>query len=286
MRDGGGARGRDQGSIHRSGGDVGHHRPVTDPRIHERRVTVARQIGRSRRRKLVAAAAVVLVGGSGFALVHTSIFGARHVIVKGAPRVSTAAVIRAAGLAAHPPLVDLDAAVIARRVERLAWVATAAVRIGWPSSVSIRLTERIPVATVRTSTGYAECDVTGRVLEDIATRPASLPLIAVSPVGRPGSRLGGRGPALTAVAAVMPESLVARSILLGESADGVVLVLQGGLEAILGSNDALGQKFISLATVLAHGGLSGVTVLDLRVAAAPVLLRQAKGPIVDANVGG
>jgi cell division protein FtsQ len=274
-------------SIRPPGRAVGHSRSVTDPRIQARRVSVARQLGRSRRRKLTAALVVIALGAGTLALVHSPILGARHVVVSGAPEVPASVVIRAAGLSNHPPLIDLDAAVIARRVERLPWVATAAVQIGWPSSVSIRLTERVPVATVRLpGGGYAVCDATGRILEDVAARPASLPVVSAARVGRPGSTLGGSAQALAAVAAAMPESMVPQAVELASSAEGTVLVLNGGLEAIIGSSDSLSQKFVSLATVLAHGGLSGVKVIDLRVAAAPVLIRQASGPIVAGNVGG
>jgi cell division protein FtsQ len=260
---------------------------VTDPRIQARRVSVARQKGRSRRHKLIAAIVVIALGGGAFAVVHSSILGARHVSVSGAPEVPASVVIRAAGLSNHPPLIDLDAAVIARRVERLPWIATAAVEIGWPSSVSIRLTERVPVATVRLAVGgYAVCDATGRILEDVAARPASLPVVSVATAGPPGSTLSGSGPALAAAAAAMPESMVAQTVELAASTEGTVLVLSSGLQAVIGSSDSLSQKFVSLATVLAHGGLSGVKVIDLRVAAAPVLIRQASGPIVAGNVGG
>jgi cell division protein FtsQ len=158
---------------------------VTDPRIHERRVLVARQLGRRRRRRIVVAAVLVTLGLGGLALVHSSVFGAKNVEVSGDRHTPRAAVLRAAGLIGAPPLVDLDAAAIASRVDRLPWVASATVDISWPSTVSIRLKERVPVAAVQLAAGgFAICDPTGRVLEDVATRPPSLPLVATGgPVG-------------------------------------------------------------------------------------------------------
>jgi hypothetical protein len=53
--------------------------------------------------------------------------------------------------------------------------------------------------------------------------------------------------------------------------DGVVLRLRGGLRAIVGDDESLAQKFVSLVTVLRGVNLAGVGGIDLRVAAAPVL---------------
>jgi hypothetical protein len=55
------------------------------------------------------------------------------------------------------------------------------------------------------------------------------------------------------------------------ASDGVVLHLKGGVRAILGDDQALPQKFVSLVTVLRGVDLAGVGGIDLRVAAAPVL---------------
>ncbi len=61
-------------------------------------------------------------------------------------------------------------------------------------------------------------------------------------------------------------------------ADGVVLRLSDGMRAVIGDDQALGEKFISLATVLAKVDLAGVGSVDLRVATAPVLT-----PLVSAS---
>ncbi len=248
---------------------------MTDPRIHERRVLVARQLGRRRRRRIVVAAVLVTLGLGGLALVHSSVFGAKNVEVSGDRHTPRAAVLRAAGLIGAPPLVDLDAAAIASRVDRLPWVASATVDISWPSTVSIRLKERVPVAAVQLAAGgFAICDPTGRVLEDVATRPPSLPLVATGgPVGPPGSSLAPAERELALVAADMPESMVRLSRVIVSSSEGAEVLLADGIKALVGSQASLTEKFVSLATVLHHGGLGGVAEIDLRVPSAPVLIR-------------
>jgi hypothetical protein len=253
---------------------------VTDPRIQARRVTVARQRGRRRRRRILAALAVALVLAAATATVHSSLFGARHVRLSGAPEVASSSVIAAAGLRGDPPLVDLDPAAIAARVERLPWVLTAVVKLVWPSTVSIHMTERIPVAAVAvpdTSGSYAICDVTGRVLEILRRHPPSLPIVALAgsaagEPGVPGSSLPRRDRLELEVAATMPESMVRATTDVSGSSEGAVVQLTDHLTAIIGDAAGLSQKFVSLATVLAHGHLSGLSGIDLRVSAAPVLI--------------
>jgi hypothetical protein len=62
------------------------------------------------------------------------------------------------------------------------------------------------------------------------------------------------------------------------SSDGVVLHLEGGLEAVVGDDEALNEKFVSLTTVLSRVNLADVGAIDLRVAASPVLT-----PLVSAS---
>lgn len=236
---------------------------------------VARQLGQRRRHRLVVAAAVVTVVVSAFALVHSSVLGARDVQVSGNRHTSRAAVLRAAGLLGAPPLVDLDAAAISRRVDRLPWVASTTVDISFPSTVSIKVRERVPVAAVRLEAGgFAICDPTGRVLEDVATRPQSLPVVTTGgPVGPPGSSLPPADRELALVAADMPESMVSLSRTIVASSEGAEVLLANGIKALVGSEASLSQKFVSLVTVLHHGGLAGVAEIDLRVPSAPVLIR-------------
>jgi cell division protein FtsQ len=254
---------------------------------------VARQRGRRRRQRIIAGFVVagLIAGAAG--LVHTSVFGARHVRVSGAPNIPRSSVVDAAQLRGDPPLVDLDATAIAGRVEHLPWVLTASVKIAWPWTVRIHITERIPVAAIKlagTARTYAVCDVTGRVLEILQGRPTSLPVVAL-PGG--GSNLPGvAGTSLPKadrseleVAAAMPESMVAAVTEITATSSGAVVELTDRLTAIVGNASGLSQKFVSLATVLARGHLTGIIGIDLRVSTAPVLIPKGASPIVPGNVG-
>lgn len=265
---------------------------MTDPRIHARRVVIARERGRRRRHRILAGLTAAALAAAGLALVHSSLLGARHVRVMGAPNIPTSTVIAAAGLQGEPPLVDLNAGSIESRVETLPWVLTADVHIAWPTTVAIQVTERIPVAAIALAgdAGYAVCDVSGRVLETVASRPASLPLVVLAATGGspgpPGSSLPKRDRLQLEVAAAMPESMVPAIGEIALASVGAVLALGHRREAIVGDASSLAQKFVSLATVLARANLDGITAIDLRVPTAPVLLPQGSSPIVPGIVGG
>jgi hypothetical protein len=102
------------------------------PRISARRTAVIKEQGQ---RRLVIAGVVlclaaVVVGG--WFLLHTSLFAARSVTVTGNVHETAAQVVAQAGLASHPPLLDVNAGAAAARLEQLPWVRTAAVRVSWP----------------------------------------------------------------------------------------------------------------------------------------------------------
>ena len=251
---------------------------MTDPRIQARRVKVERQRGHRRLRVLIGA--VVLAGGvaGALAIAHSSLFSARTVVIAGAVQTLRSEILAVTGLDREPPLIDLNTGSMQRRLERLPWVVTASVHLDWPSTVAIAVVERVPVAaTALAAGGYALLDATGRVLEDQTSRPSALPLVAVPGVpGSPGSSLGASAQALLATASQFPVTLLPR--LQDIVASSVVLHLKGGLRAIVGDDEALAQKFVSLVTVLHGVNLTGIGGIDLRVAAAPVLT-----PLVSAS---
>jgi cell division septal protein FtsQ len=243
--------------------------------MHERRVQVARETGRRRRRWVVVALVLVLSGAGAFALVHSSVLGARHIEISGPAHAPYSTVVRVAGLEGAPPLVDLSSALIARRVESLPWVRTATVSLAWPTTVHIRVTDRVPVAAVGLAAGtWAVLDPTGRVLEDVSGRPAGLPVAELtSPVPGPGGRVGRAGASLARVAAATPEAMVARIGAIRWGSGGIEVDFTNKLVAVLGDASLLAGKFVSLNTVLARADLAGITRVNLQVPSSPVLVR-------------
>lgn len=182
--------------------------PRMDPRIARRRVEVRREEGRRRLRILVwcsvAAAVALLAVGS----LWTPLFQVRHVTVSiaptasqapGAPSLTDAQVVAAAGLAHRRLMIGVDGAKVARRLDALPLLGAARVAVDWPATVKISVSERLPVAAVAVpgppgrAPRWAIVDATGRVLAVDASAPPGVPVLygvaAVPPAGAwiPGS---------------------------------------------------------------------------------------------------
>ena len=90
---------------------------------------------------------------AGWFLLHTPLFSARSVTVTGNVHETAAQVVAQAGLAGHPPLLDVDAGAAAARLEQLPWVRTATVHVSWPDGVHIAVTEETPRFAVSAAGG-------------------------------------------------------------------------------------------------------------------------------------
>lgn len=247
---------------------------MTDPRIQARRVRVERERGHRRLSIVLAVLAAAGLSAGALAVLHTKLFGARTVVIEGAVHTSRAQILEVSGLDKVPPLIDVNAAVMQRRLDRLPWVLGSHVKVDWPATVAVAVVERVPVATSRLSGGgYGLYDESGRVLADESSRPDDLPLV-VLPGGssRPGRSLGAPARQVLEAAARLPVSLLSRvKEIVASPREGVVLHLNGNLKAVVGDDEALSEKFVSLATVLSRVNLTGIGAIDLRVASAPVL---------------
>jgi cell division protein FtsQ len=214
----------------------------------------------------VALCAVVLA-------LHTPLLALRHATVVGAQHTGSEAVLEAAGLVDHPPLIDVDPKSAARRVQRLPWIAHAEVVRHWPDSVTISVTERVPLGSMaRPGRGVALVDATGRVLAWQDGAPTGLVLAAPVTPGRPGTVLPGAARPALVVASALPATLAGRVHEVAVDARGVVTVGLGGrLSAMLGSTRDLQAKLIAVASVLAGVHLSGPAMIDVTVPDEPTV---------------
>jgi cell division protein FtsQ len=246
-----------------------------DPRISERR----RQVGaRRRRRWLTAALAVAVVvafGVAGWNLLHSRVLAARVVTVAGSVHTPAAAVVQQAGLADHPPLLDVDPAAVAARLEALPWVAGATVTRQWPDTVHIAITERRPVAVVpgHQPNTFAEVDASGRVVALVASAPAGLVHLVVPAVaGPPGTTLGASAAPALQVAATLPAALAGQVVQVeDEPAGQVVLALSTPVTVALGTPVQLTAKYEAAAALLAGASLHDGDVIDVSVPTAPIV---------------
>ncbi len=247
--------------------------PVVHPRLWQRRVAVLRDQGRRRLRWVMGGVAVLVAACVALLALHTPLLALRHATVVGAQHTGTEAVLQAAGLVDHPPLIDVDPKATARRVERLPWVAHAVVVRDWPDSVKITVTERVPLGSVaRPGGGVALVDATGRVLAWQDDAAPGLVLAAPVTPGRPGTVLPSAARPALAVASALPATFAGRVQEVAVDARGMVtLELGGRLSAKLGSTQDLQAKLIAVASVLAGAHVSGPAMIDVTVPDEPTV---------------
>lgn len=164
--------------------------------------------GGNRNRALIAGATVALLVAAlaTWIVAFSPLLGAKTVTVLGTHNLTVANVRAAAAIKHGTPLVRLDAALVARRVESLPDVAAASVRTTYPSTVIISVTERTAVGYLASGTRYVLVDRTGDQYRTVPAEPHALPLFVVPH----GANAKAAGRAVATVAAALTPALLAR----------------------------------------------------------------------------
>ena len=248
---------------------------AVDPRIRQRRVTVARDAGRRRLRRLVIAAAVLVVGLVVLGLTWTPALDIEQVEVRGADRTAPEAVIGAAAVAPGDPLAWFDTGAAEAAVARLPWVDEATVARDWSGAVTVEITERVPVAALATVDGaWALADREGRVLATVDTEPTEVALVGgLTTSAPPGAQLDDEVLEALAVAAAVPPGIRPEVAAVEGTGSDVEVVLRSGGVILLGGVEDVEAKLASAAAVLATVTPGCVDRLDVRLPAAPALVR-------------
>ncbi|MBI3647853.1 MAG: FtsQ-type POTRA domain-containing protein [Actinobacteria bacterium] len=218
-------------------------------------------------RRAAPVAVILAVVGGGTAFMRSSFFGADEVRVIGASHLSDARVIRDAGVQGENVL-SLNTGVVEARLERDPWIANAVVTRSLPGTVTIRVTERTPVAAVQVAGGFELVAADGVTLGG-TQRPGRLPVIPTNTV--PGGATGGFLAPARVVGALAPdvrsEVMLAYEGITGE----VFLRLRSGTVVRFGPLTSVTEKADALAAVLGWAGDQGARVLtiDLRFPRAP-----------------
>ncbi len=167
-------------------------RPAIDPRLRQRRIEVRREEGRRRLRRLLIAVGVLAALALVWAFTYSSFLDVDHVVVSGQAHTTEAEVRGAANIGRGQPMVYLDAAGAARRVEALPWVASASVHRSYPGTVHVDVVERVPaVAEPLQAGGFRLIDGEGHAIADTPALPSGV-LLMTGPTAARGDRRGGR----------------------------------------------------------------------------------------------
>jgi cell division protein FtsQ len=151
-------------------------------------------------------AAVAIAAAVAWALLGSRLLVVRSVQVTGTgAQVSRAQVIAAARIPAGVPLIRVNTAAVAQRVDGIREVQSAQVSRGWPSTVVISVRLRTPVFAVAVHGSYALVDAYGVDVRDSARRPRRLPLLQLTAGTGGAAGLSSLRPVASAGAAVLRE---------------------------------------------------------------------------------
>ena len=200
----------------------------------------------------VALAAAGVVAAAGWVLFGSPLLAVRSVTVSGTHLVPQSEVLAESGVVPGTPLIRVNTAQAAARIERIAQVSSAQVTRSWPNRLVIVVRERTPVLVLPAygGAGYDLADADGVVLMRVARRPAGLPLY---PTVAPDGALRGN-PDLAAAAAVLSElpAPVRRSVIsvTAPAPDQVTLRLAGGISVLWGDTGGAGVKARELTVLM------------------------------------
>lgn len=207
-----------------------------------------------------AIAGVSILAGVAWALLGSRFLVVRSIQVAGDHLVTRAQVVAVAQVPLGTPLIRVDTAAVARRIEGLRQVASATVSKDWPDHLQITVRERVPVVAVRMiDGGYDLLDPSGVIVRWSATRPAGLPLYSAA---MSGGRLRG-DPSLASASVVLAQlpRWLSKTVawVTAPAPDQVTLRLRDGVRVVWGSPGFASQKSEEVS-IMQHRGWRYVDV--------------------------
>jgi cell division protein FtsQ len=205
-----------------------------------------------------ALAAAGVAGAAVWVLFGSRLLVVRSVTVTGVHLVPRSEVLAVAGVEPGTPLIRVNTAEVAARIDTIRQVRSALVRRSWPDRVVIVVRERTAALAVtapangngQVGGGYDLVDADGVVVQWVASRPADLPLYRTA---APVSSLRG-DPDLAATAAVLSElpPWLRRSVasVTAPEPDQVTLRLADGITVLWGGTDRAGAKAAELTVLM------------------------------------
>lgn len=211
----------------------------------------------SRRLLLWGGAAVGLVVALLTLVLLTPVMSVRSVEVDGLSGATADTIRELADVEMGGPLARVDTDAIADRLRTLPELASVTVQRSWPSTVTLVVIERVPLAVVDRDGTQWLIDADGVLFAQVTSPPAGLPALVVDAAGPADASTR----AALDVLQVLPADILARvGRITATSADGVRLKLVGGRTVVWGSAEDSARKAEVLAAVFGQpGGLIDVS---------------------------
>ena len=246
--------------------------PPSSPPLRASRRRFARRAWARRwanlRRLFLLLVLVAMVAGAVWLVFFSSVLSVRNVHVAGVRTVPAEAVTKAAAVPLGEPLASVDVDQVQERVESLPVVEHADISRSWPHTVSIQVTERTPVAAVRSGGAYRLIDAEGVMYRTVSSPQKRLPVMTI------GTQPAVSHDAATEAAAVveaLPHRLAKRvSTVDADTMDSIELRLHDGRRVVWGSAEGSRLKAQVLSALLHRKA----QVYDVSVPGSPTLDMQ------------
>jgi cell division protein FtsQ len=202
-----------------------------------------------------------LIGGCALGLVlglaawligFSSVLGVRTVTVSGTSFLTPGQVESAAGIRSGSPLSRLDTAAVRARVAALPEVRTVSVRTSYPSTVLIRITERVAVGYRAVANGAGLVDVDDVQFRTQSRPPTGLPQLATTGGSASDPALAA---AVATAAGALPAALARRvSLVTAADPESITLRLFDGRIVLWGGTDRGAEKAKLMTALLRQPG--------------------------------
>lgn len=240
----------------------------------DNRFTLRRKAGRAKHRRwllwssVVATLVAVLVIVVGFA----PVFVVENVEVNGGPGPVMMGAQSNAQAPMGTPLARVNTSAMAQRVLADTRIDSVAVERGWPSTVTIELTMRVPAAVLKQPNEPLRLvDASGVVYEEVANRPRGLPLISAPRGNVDSESLAGALEAVASLGDPLSDDVSGINV----TADGDVRFALGSIDVLWGRPDQVQRKAAASRALLAQETIdpdgSGSLTIDVTAPQTPVV---------------
>jgi len=224
-----------------------------------------------RRAPVAAAVLLVLIAAAVYATTASPLFRARTINVEGGGKLGRSQILQLAQIDVGTNILWLSAAAASARLTASPWVKSATIAKSYPSTLTVSVVERSPVAVTKSGDSWLAMAEDGTGLEIIERVPPGLPLIVGAAGPAVGQTAAGTTPAATA-AGFMNEatrSQVERIVVADDLALQLFLSTGGRVE--YGQPVELKEKADALSGILswAQENESRIRTVDLTAPGAP-----------------
>lgn len=230
-----------------------------DPRLIERRKTVAEDNAKHKVERLLKFLAVLLALGGAVWLVFSPWLSIERVETTGISASGANSILVDQGVVAGNPMLLASASATEQALLADPWIAEATMSKSWPDQVRVEVVERVPVAWTNTDIGWTRRAVDGVALPsegEPTTEMAhvDMPELADVAAGTSPDMLGS----LEFVAALAP-GLDDGAVVFMQ--DGELWAEVSGYSVRLGRADEMAEKALSLAALLDEGVPEGSVII-------------------------